>query len=177
MRNTLKKILDSVTPEEKEKRKQERIERKNKLTLNYQLGFYVGLEIVNSYLPTLSTDMLQTRNVIQVSEEDRLENKRLDEEWFETTRHGGKWDGVHENGDRQKWELFLQHNKMLEKKYLPNPLKCCIPILNIQNMDEFKKGLKASLWDCDLCSYNIEPENIKVYDDDEIYFTIIELSL
>ena len=44
-------------------------------------------------------------------------------------------------------------------------------------MDEFKKGLSYSLWDCDICSYNIEPENIKIYDDEEVRFTIVELKL
>lgn len=170
-------ILNSITPEEVEKMKQKRIEQKNKLTLEYQLGYYVGLEIVHRYLPTLSTDMLQTRNVIEVSEEDSLENERLDTEWYVTTRHGGKWNGVDENGDKEKWNLYHQHNKMLEKKYLPNPLKCHMDILNIQDMDEFKKGLRVALWDCDMCSYNIEPENIKIYDDEDVMFTIIELCL
>jgi hypothetical protein len=50
-------------------------------------------------------------------------------------------------------------------------------LLNVQNMDEFKKGLKFALWDCDMCSYNIEPENIKIYDDEQSMFTIIELQL
>ena len=169
-------ILNSITPEEEEKWKQNRIERKNKLTAEYQLGYYVGLYIVDD-LPTLSTDMLQTRRVVQVSEEDTLENKRLDEEWLETTRYGGKWDGVNETGDKEKWELYLQHNKMLTKKYLPNPSKHYVPVLNIQNMNEFKEGLRVALWDCDLCNYNIEPENIKIYDDEDFYFTIIELKL
>jgi hypothetical protein len=170
-------LLNSITPEEEDKWKQERIERKNKLTHNYQLGFYVGLEIVNSYLPTLSTDMLQTRNVIQVSGKDMLKNIRLNEEWFETTRNGGNWNGKDENGDKEKWDLYHQHNKMLERKYLPNPLICRLSLLNIQNESEFKNGLRDTLWDCDLCSYNIEPENIKIYDDKNMYFTIIEFVL
>lgn len=173
----LEKILNSITSEDMEKMKQKRIEQKNKLTSEFQLGYYVGLEIVRKHLPTLSTDMIQSRNVIQVSEEDSLENKRLDTEWYVTTKHGGEWNGVNENGDKEKWNLLYQHNKMLEKKYLPNPLKCHMSILNIQDLDDFKKGLRFALWDCDMCSYNIEPENIKIYDDEDYYFTIIELSL
>jgi len=98
----ISEMLSNITPEMKEKWKQERVESKKKLTLEYQLGYYVGLEIVHRYLPTLSTDMLQSRTVIEVSEED---------------------------------------------------------------------------WDCDMCSYNIEPENIKIYDDEQSMFTIIELQL
>jgi len=66
---------------------------------------------------------------------------------------------------------------MLERKYLPNPLECYMSLLNVQHMDEFKKGLRFALWDCDMCSYNIEPENIKIYDDEQGMFTIIELQL
>jgi hypothetical protein len=170
-------LLNSITPEEEEKWKKKRIERKNNLTLDYQLGAYVGEYIVYNHLPTLSTDMLQTRNVIQVSEEDSLENERLDVEWYETTRYGGNWNGKDENGDKEKWELYLQHNKMLERKYLPNPLICHLSLLNIQNESEFKNGLRVALWDCDMCSYNIEPENIKIYDEEDMYFTIIEFVL
>jgi len=170
-------LLDSITPEMREKRKQEKIERKKNISTGFQLGYYVGLEIVNHFLPTLSTDMLQSRRVIEVSEEDALENERLNTEWYVTTRHGGEWNGVDENGDKEKWELYLQHNKMLDRKYLPNPLKCHMGLLNIKNMDEFKKGLRFALWDCDMCSYNIEPENIKIYDDEDMDFTIIEFVL
>jgi hypothetical protein len=174
---TLENVLNSITPEQVEELRQKRIEQKNRLTSEFQFGYYVGLEIVRGYLPTLSTDILQSRNVIQVSEEDSLENERLDTEWYVTTKHGGEWNGVDENGDKEKWDLYHQHNKMLEKKYLPNPLKCHMDILNIQDLDGFKKGLRVALWDCDMCSYNIEPENIKIYDDDDYYFTIIEFIL
>jgi hypothetical protein len=170
-------FLKSITPEMEEKWKQERIEKRKNLTVNYQLGYYVGLNIVNHYLPTLSTDPLQTHKVIEVSEEDTLENERLNSEWYITTRHGGEWNGEDENGDKEKWESYHQHNKMLEKKYLPNPLKCIMGLMNIQNMDEFKKGLRLALWDCDMCSYNIEPENIKICDDEEVRYTIIEFVL
>lgn len=174
---TLDDFMKSITPEKKDKWKQERIERKNHLTAESQLGYYVGLEIIHRCLPTLSTDMLQSRHVIDVLEEDKLENERLDTEWYVTTRHGGEWNGTDENGDKEKWDLYYQHNKMLERKYLPNPLYCHMSVLNIQDMDEFKKGLRFALWDCDMCSYNIEPENIKIYDDEDVMFTIIEFSL
>jgi hypothetical protein len=163
-------LLESITPEMEKNWKQQRIERKNNLTSEYQLGYYVGEYIVIRFLPTLSTDMIQSRRVITVSDEDSEENKRLDSEWFNSNR-------ANEEGSKDKWDLFYQHNKMLEKKYLPNPLICHLGTLNILNMDEFKKGLSYSLWDCDICSYNIEPENIKIYDDEDVRFTIVELKL
>jgi hypothetical protein len=66
---------------------------------------------------------------------------------------------------------------MLEKKYLPNPLVCYVGTLNIQDMDDFKKGLIQTLWDCDTCSYNLEKDNIKIYNDEGYYSTIIEFKL
>jgi hypothetical protein len=167
-------LLNSITPEEEEKWKKERIEFKNKLTLDYQLGVFVGKYIVHRFLPTLSTDMIRSGHVIQVSETDSLENERLDNDWYDTTKSGGKWN---EDDVNEKWERLLSHNKILSKKYLPNPLKCLLPVLNINNIVDFKNGLKSELWDCDICSYNIEPENIKIYDDEDCLFTTVELQI
>lgn len=168
---TISDILDSITPEMEQEWKEKRISRKNMLTAEYQLGYYVGLRIVDEYLPTLSTDMIQSQRVISVTEEDAAENKRLNEEWFDTTRTGK------ENGNKEKWNLLFNHNKMLEKKYLPNPLLCHLSPLNIQSTEQFKSGLRLALWDCDMCSYRIDPEDIKIYDDEDARFTIIEFSL
>ena len=73
-------LLESITPEMEKNWKQRRIETKNSLTSEYQLGYYVGEYIVSRFLPTLSTDIIQSRRVINVSEEDTEENKRLDSE-------------------------------------------------------------------------------------------------
>lgn len=170
-------FLNSITPEIEEKWKQERINFKKNLTPDYQLGFYVGLEIINRYLPTLSTDMIQSLYVIEVSQMDSEENKRLEEEWFLTTKHGGEWDGKTENGDKERWDDLYDHNKMLEIKYLPHTLTCYMDVLNINDMNKFKEGIRTSLWDCDMCSYNIDVENIKIYDDEDVRFTIIEFTL
>lgn len=160
-------ILNSITPEMEEKWKQERIEEKKSLTLEFQLGYFVGELISINQLPTLSTDHLQSRYVIEVSDEDTKENKRLEDEWFFSNED--EKDG--------KWDLYHQHNKMLEKKYLPNPYSCHFTTLNVENIEEFKKGLINSLWNCDMCSYSLKPEDIKIYDDDDVRFTIIEFIL
>jgi hypothetical protein len=44
-------------------------------------------------------------------------------------------------------------------------------------MKQFKEGIRTSLWDCDMCAYNIDIDNIKIYDDEDIRFTIIEFTL
>jgi hypothetical protein len=171
---TLKRLIEETTDEDRQRWKRERIERKNKLTLDYQLGYYVGAEIFNRCLPTLSSDSLQSRNVIKISEEDQKENERLDNEWYATTKYGETPD---EKAKEGKWDLYHAHNKMLEKKYLPNPLVCHMDILNIQNLEEFKEGLVEYLWNCDMCSYSLRSEDIEILDDEEVYFTTVKFKL
>lgn len=173
IKTALQKMFDEIkTPEYKEKQIKKNEEYLNNLTVDRQLGYYVGEHIVNRYLPTLSTDILQSRRVIQVDHEDAIENKRLDEEWFNSCTHKRG-----DSGDKEKWNLYLQHNKMLEKKYLPNPLECHLGLIKFNNENEFKSGLRSSLWDCDMCSYDIEKENIKIDYDMEMGFTIISFQL
>jgi len=170
MGNRISEILKKInTPEYKQKRIEENKKYLDNLTVDFQLGKYVGEYIFYKYLPTLSTDMLQTRHVIKVSEEDEIENKRLGDEWLATSDH----NKLNNEGDKEKWELYRQHNKMLEKKYLPNPLVCYLSLLKFNDEVEFKKGIYFTMWDCDMCSYDIKPENVKIEYDLEHGHTII----
>jgi hypothetical protein len=135
-----------------------------KLTAEYQLGYYVGEYIYSRFLPTLSTDLLQTRNVIKVSEEDELENKRLCDEWSVDG-----WNG--------NWVEYYQHNQMLEKKYLPHELKCHFDLLHIKKEKQFKDGLINSLWGCDMCYYSLNPEDITIEQDLDYTTTTIIFKL
>lgn len=175
--NTLRRFLRELTPERREEMRRERIEENKKLTLESQLGYYVGEYIVHNNLPTISTDAIRSRKCIIVSEEDVAENKRLEDDWYSSTRYGGNWDGKTEHGQPDKWEAYHNHNKFLEYKYLPHKFVCYLPTINVENIEEFKKGLINSLWNCDMCSYNLNPENIKIYDEEDGYFTIIEFVL
>lgn len=175
--SAMQKLFDEIkTPEYKQKQIERHQKYLDEVSIDFELGFYIGEHIVNRYLPTLSTDMLQSRRVIKVNEEDSIENKRLDNEWFSTTRYNKNWNGE-DDGDKEKWNLYLQHNKMLEKKYLPNPLECHLGLIKFNDEDKFKEGIRSSLWDCDMCSYNIEKENIKIEYDMEMGFTIITFQL
>jgi hypothetical protein len=173
--SSLKKIIDEIrTPEYKERRLKEKKEGKERLTAEYQFGYYVGEEIVTRHLPTITTDMIKSRNQIKVSDEDTEENKRLHDEWWETGQYGSR---KNEELSKENWKLYRQNMVMLEKKYLPNPLKCHIDLLNIRDEKEFKDGLIRSLWNCDMCTYSLKPEDIKIYDDEDLWFTIIEFVL
>jgi hypothetical protein len=169
-RSTLNKILEEVrSPEYKEKVIEENKEYLKNVNMDYQLGFYIGENIVDNYLPTLSTDMIHSRNVIKVSEKDEIENNRLDDEWFNSCTHERG-----NSGDKEKWDAYFNHNKMLEKKYLPQTLECVFSLIRIDDMKKFKEGLRNSLWGCDMCSYNIDEEKIEIYNDLEIGLTYIK---
>lgn len=168
----LDRLLKKLTPEKLEKMKQNRIEEKEKLTTEWQFGYYVGEDIVNRYLPTLSVEP-GTRTSIEVSKEDSIEYDRIEKEWSDKYQKEGSQSWC----ELDEWSDYQKYREMLNKKYLPNPLKCHMGILNILDLSEFKKGLIFSLWNSDHCNYNLDPEKIKIYDDEKIYFTIIEFEL
>lgn len=173
--NVLDRLLKKLTTEKLEKMKQKRIEEKNKLTSEFQFGFYVGEDIVNRFLPSISVEP-GTRVQIEVSEEDSSEYTRIEKEWYDKYKEGySKTAGVDE--ENEEWNNYQKYREFLKKKYLPNPLVCHMSPLNILDLEEFKKGLIWSLWDSDHCNYCLEPDKIKIYDDEELYFTIIEFEL
>ena len=177
IKDRFRDILEEVKkPEYKQKCIQENEEYLKNISMDWQLGHYVGEHIVNNYLPTLSTDMILSKVVIPVSEEDVLENIRLDTEWYETTKYQKNWDGD-EDGSKEKWNEYFKHNKMLEQKYLPKVLECVIRLIRIDDINQFKEGIRESLWNCDMCSYNIDKENILIENDMEHGYTHIKFKL
>ncbi len=116
--------------------------------LNYQLGLYVGEYITRKYLPTLSTDMLQTYTRIPVSQEDAERHRIVDEALNKTyTFNGGNGEG------KAEFEVYKALNHELARKYLSEKLECLIPKIYPTDMDNFKQGLKDQLWDTDLSHY------------------------
>ena len=172
-RNKLSDLFRDITPEKREKFKKERLERKSKLTLAYQLGFYVGEQIVDKHLPTLSVDMLKTRKNISVTCAEGDECRRLDDVWYKK-RMESRDDDKH---SETEWNALRAYHEMLEAKYLPSTVECHFSLLNIneENMSDFKKGIGDSLWDCDCSHYSTKPEDIEVKADEEGWFTIITL--
>jgi hypothetical protein len=167
--NVLDRLLKKLTPEKLEEMKQKRIEEKNKLTTEYQLGYYVGEDIVNRFLPSISVEP-GTRTQIEVSEEESIEYARIEKKWYNKYQQG-------KDEATEEWNYYQNYRELLKKKYLPSPLICHMSPLNIVDLEEFKKGLIWSLWDSDHCNYCLDTEKIKIYDDEEIYFTIIEFEL
>lgn len=166
-----------LTDEDRAELKRKRLESKSKLTLAYQLGFYVGEQIVNRYLPTLSVDMLKTRVNISVTCAEGDECRRLNDVWFDKRmEHRGDEDDITKATEKE-WNEMQAYHKMLEDKYLKDTIDCHFQVLNIgeKDMDDFKAGIGASLWDCDCSHYSTKKENIEVQADEDGWFTIITL--
>jgi hypothetical protein len=171
--STLKELMGEIkSPEYKQKLIEEHQKYLDKVSMDYQLGYYVGEHIVSRYLPTLSTDMVQSRNVIKVSEEHQSEYDEMDKDYVDTLI-ANDW----KKGDDNLFEMLKKFRKLLDKEYLPNPLDCHLRLIKYNDEKEFKEGLRSSLWDCDMCSYNIEIENIKIENEMEMGFTIITFQL
>jgi hypothetical protein len=69
-------------------------------------------------------------------------------------------------------ELNLKYNELCNEIF--RNFIFYIP-MSILDMEEFKKGISFSLWDCDCSHYSTKPENIEVKEDEDGYFTIITL--
>lgn len=164
----LKKIND---PAWKEEMKRKRAEYKESLTAEYQLGYFVGEDVIHRYLPTLNVEGGTLKEISVTSEEQRKYN-RLTKEWYDKCKL--EKDG--NTNSKDEWNEYQSFRKELIEKYLPNPLVCHERIINIRNMNEFKEGFIFSLWDCDCCNYSLEPEDIEIYEDGD-YFTVIKLKL
>jgi hypothetical protein len=163
------KIFD-ITPEEREEIRNARIKWIKEMTMEYQIGYYVGEQIVRKDLPCLDVDMIYTSNVIKVTPEELAEAKRLSDVWY--NNHNDKLSG----DDDPNWVALRAYHKELEDKYLPKVLTCYIDPFNVVDMEEFKRGVRTALWDCDMCHYNIrENSDIDVAYDEDYYFAIITL--
>jgi len=114
--------------------------------LNYQLGKLAGEIIYEKYLPTLSTDMMHSPTVIEVTDEDDLaEQDRFRKLFDSALGKESEFGKIH-----AQWLKFY---KPLEKKYLPETLECRIEKIEPTDLDEFKKGLNDYLWNTDLSHY------------------------
>jgi hypothetical protein len=66
-----------------------------------------------------------------------------------------------------------EYEAELEAKYLPPVLECVLGLIKYNAEAEFEAGLWDALWNCDMCSYDISPENVKIEHDMWLQNTII----
>jgi len=123
---------------------------------SYELGQLAGEIIELKYLPTLETDMIKTRNVVKVDDDELIENKRLYDILYNSYKFNvGSYDSTiaHKN--------WINHVYILAEKHLPEKLECKINKVNPKNMDSFKEGLNDYLWNTDLSWYMPEDDFFK----------------
>ena len=123
------------------------------MNLNYQLGLYVAGYIVSNHLPTLSTDSLKTRNIINVSPEETAIWEEMDAKWYDLAMNDSDIESATKMfNENRKWY------KQLEEKYLKDTLRVPVPRVIPSNMRQFSKGIKEGLWDSHLSHYWIEKD-------------------
>lgn len=167
----------NLSPERKAELKKSRLEERASLTLPYQLGHYVGEDIVRKFLPTLSVDSLQTRTIIPTTPDEEVEAKRLHNIWFGKVMSFKGSDEEKHKTTETEWKALRAYHESLEEKYLPKTIECRFRFLNItqENMKEFKMALGNALWNCDCSHYSCNAEDIDVKADEDGWFTIITI--
>ena len=113
--------------------------------LNFQLGTMAGDYVVATQLPTLSTDMMQTKCVIEVSKELSDTWQEKDEKWFNTANRQHREKIFQEN---LKW-----YKENIEAVYLEKEIVVRVSRIEPTDLEQFAKGFQLSLWDSDLSHY------------------------
>ena len=144
-------------------------------TLEYKMGVMVGQHILSNFLPSLNIEGAKYNNGVDVSKEDSDKLDILTRKWFNIKD---------KNSDEYKsaWKDRLDFYHELLVKYLPHKLRCTIPIdlTEIENIIDVKNGIKDCLWDSDICSYDIELDNIIIEPSEHQYCwykSIVRLTL
>lgn len=162
------RILNDLTPEKLEEMKQRRLNAIKEMSVEFQLGCYVGDEIVRRFLPTLDVDMIQTNNLINVTPAEKAEAERLNDDWFEKSQSNQPCSA--------EWKKLRAYHRQLEDKYLQDFLECRISPVNVNDETEFKRGVAHSLWHSDLSHYACSsPNDIGMRLSSDAYFTVITL--
>lgn len=127
--------------------------KKENKKLNYMLGEQVGQLIVDNFLVSLSTEMVQTLKVIQVPQEEAEEYQRLSDSHTQLWREKNM-----PNNDDECSQLFYvarKYHHQLEQKYLPETIKATVLRVAPTNLKAFKKGIENTLWDSDISNYSL----------------------
>ena len=136
---------------------------------SYQLGELVGDIIYDRYLPTLSTDMLKSNHIVEVTDKDDLDKFHKLEQILDNSYTFNGGDG----NSTEAHKNWLDHVNTLADKYLTETIECAIPMITPSNMEEFKEGLRDYLWQTDMSWYMPEDNFFKPNSKYGIYSFII----
>ena len=117
-------------------------------TKDLQIGLLVGDKVVNM-LPTLSTDMLNSDFIIEVSVKLSDEWHNRNDKWIKSTRTADK-----ELSSKIFYENLAWYKENIEKVYLPEEKEFIIRDYYLEEFnEEMIKGFNEAIWDCDLSHY------------------------
>lgn len=116
---------------------------------DYQLGFFVANRIQP---PTLSIDPVHSQNMITILYGERKQHDQLLNDWHAAFKQGGADDA---------WKKFTSYRDALHDKYLPEEWVTALPMIKIQDLEQFRQGIIAYLWGEDNCNYSLNPEDIE----------------
>jgi hypothetical protein len=116
---------------------------------DYQLGFFVANRIQP---PTLSIDPAHNQNMITILYGERKRYDQLLTDWHAAFKQG-RADVA--------WSKLTSYRDALYDKYLPEEWVTALPMIKIQDLEQFRQGIIAYLWGEDNCNYSLNPEDIE----------------
>jgi len=115
-------------------------------SIDYQLGVMTGEYISVTQLPTLSTDMLQTPLIIEVS-------KELSNVWESKQKEYRAIGYGKEESNEKFYKNVAWYKENIENVYLKDVIEVFVPHVTPTDMEEFGRGVEVALWDTDLSHY------------------------
>ena len=131
-------------------------------------------------MPSTEICGLTTNHILPVDPEDKKEYEKLYKAWsnYAMANYGSKKDNdpVIQAESTRLFNIQLSFWKQVAVKVMPAEIRCDIlPLPRRLDVAEFKQGIRDFLWDCDRCSYDIDPENIII--GEEYWMQFIKLKL
>ena len=147
---------------------------KKVVNVDYELGKMVGEYIIYVFLPTLSTDMLKSRNIIPVSLDLEREWKNKQETYRKLNYDITKDKKLREaEATTLFYENLAWYKENIEKVFLPPVLECRIPKFKYNDEDNLIKGIRKAIWDSDMSHY--DTIDIEIISDDGWWCTDVKL--
>ena len=135
---------------------------------DYLIGYLIGELIWETVLPTISTDGVKSRKVIEVTEEESNLERTISDKWFKEYNK----KEVDKIKGEEYWKELQVLRRHLEDKYLPKEVSYHT-FVNIEVNEMVLKGMGQALWDCDGCHYSTDTKDITITKND--FFTTIKL--
>lgn len=132
------------------------------MSLEMQLGLYIGEHIADQKLPVLSIDYDTPRSV-KVSEEDTKRYEDVQKILYD------RFNNSSIDSKSDEWLNYIALRKELKRKYIPETLVCFVQkIESVSNWEDLKKGIGSALWDSDISHYSCNVSDIVIEDDDNV---------